>query len=172
MSIINEEWRSIDGYINYQVSNIGRVRNSKTGRILKPACRSRKYLHVQLCYEGNIKNCFIHRLVANEFISNPDNKPMVDHIDGIKDNNVYTNLRYATKSENQLNIPKYITNTSGYKGVCWAKQNQKWLAQINVNNKKIYIGYFTDIIEAAKAYDKKALELCSDYAILNFPEEY
>ena len=90
MSIVNEEWRSIDGYLDYQVSNIGRVRNAKTGRILKPRYRGKKmnYLSVALYSKGDQTNFSVHRLVANEFIPNPENKQHVDHIDGNKENKV------------------------------------------------------------------------------------
>jgi len=54
--IINEEWRSIDGYLNYQVSNIGRVRNITTGRILKPVETTGGYLQVSLMNNNKVKH--------------------------------------------------------------------------------------------------------------------
>ena len=69
-TIINEEWRSISGYLNYRVSNIGRVRNSKTGKILKPGCVHGGYEQVNI---GRSNPQKIHRLVAHEFIENPTN---------------------------------------------------------------------------------------------------
>ena len=94
--IITEEWRSIDCYINYQVSNIGRVRNSDTGRILKPRIRGKNhdYQAVALYKDRKQNNCSIHRLVAIEFIPNLENKPQVDHIDMDKFNNSVSNLRW------------------------------------------------------------------------------
>ena len=71
---IDEEWRRIDGFINYQVSNIGRVRNANTGRILKPGWGTGGYLKVTLCKDSKKFTCRIHKLVANEFLENPDNK--------------------------------------------------------------------------------------------------
>ena len=105
--IINEEWRSISGYINYQVSNIGRVRNIKSGRVLKlRSMNPMGYTQVAL-YENNIsKTHRVHRLVAREFIDNPDNKSEVDHIDLNKQNNCMNNLRWCSKSENQMNMSK------------------------------------------------------------------
>ncbi len=174
MSIINEEWRSIDGFIDYQVSNIGRVRNSKTGRILKPRYRGKKmnYQSVALYNGGGQVNFSIHRLVANEFIPNPENKQQVDHIDGNKENNVYTNLRWATNSENQINnIHKRSNHTSIYKGVSWNKGTNKWIVKITLNTKQMHLGLYTDEVEAAKVYGKKAKELFGEYANINFPEE-
>ena len=79
--IINEEWRSISEYINYQVSNIGRIRNISTGRILKPRSETNGYLRICLCENSIKKKIGIHRIVAYEFIENPNNKTYIDHID-------------------------------------------------------------------------------------------
>ena len=67
MSIINEEWRSIDGYINYQVSNIERVRNATTGIMLKPSLNNKGYYHVGLTKETKQQTYNVHQLVANVF---------------------------------------------------------------------------------------------------------
>lgn len=106
---MKEEWRTIKDYPNYSVSNLGRVRNSKTGRILKSSkcgggAEAGKYLHVIL-YQGSRasrKSIGIHRLVAKAFIPNPDNKPEVNHIDGNGYNNVVSNLEWVTHTENMI----------------------------------------------------------------------
>ena len=67
-----------------------------------------------------------------------------------------------------MNIPR--NNTSGYKGVMWRKNRQKWISKINKNKNRYYLGHFDCPIEAAKAYDKKAIELYGEYANLNFKE--
>ena len=111
---INEEWRSIDGYINYQVSNIGRVRNSKTGRILTPQINRGGYYQVGLyCDSKNKLLRSVHRLVANEFLEKPDNLDyyVVDHIDRDKNNNKVYNLRYTTTSRNGFNRVKKCNQT-------------------------------------------------------------
>ena len=97
--IVNEEWRSIDEYLNYHVSNLGRIRNSKTERILKPNHTYHGYLHVILSKNNKQKHGIIHRLVMQEFTNNPENTEFVDHIDHDKSNNCLTNLRWATNSE-------------------------------------------------------------------------
>lgn len=61
------------------------------------------------------------------------------------------------------------TNTSGYKGVTWSKQNNKWMAQLKVNDKNLYLGFYHNIIDAALAYDAVARELHGEFARLNFP---
>jgi len=110
---MEEIWKDIAGYEGrYQVSTLGRVRNSKTARICKPSkCGgSRNYLHVTL-YQGSHdsrKSVSIHRLVADAFIPNPDNLPEVNHIDGNGFNNVVSNLEWITHAENMIHASKVL----------------------------------------------------------------
>ena len=119
--VINEQWRSIDGYINYQVSNIGRVRNSNTGRILKQQLNKDGYYQVTLSCDSQRKTAPIHPLVVGEFLEKPDdhNYYIFDHIDQDRANNKLYNLRYATLSQNNFNKAKDTSKytTSIYKGV-------------------------------------------------------
>lgn len=94
------EWRPITDFPNYQVSDSGEVVNIVTGKQLKPIHERTGYSHVTLCGDGRHKQTSIHRLVAREFINNPENKPMVNHIDGNKANNHVDNLEWCTYSEN------------------------------------------------------------------------
>ena len=170
--IINEEeWRSINGYINYQVSNIGRVRNSKTGKILKLRLDRAKYYEVGLYNEKTHRNFNVHHLVAREFLETPlDNscKYDVDHIDNNRLNNKVNNLRWATHQQNTMNKAKTTTKTtSKYKGV-W--KESKWRAGIKHNYKTIHLGYFETEEEAARAYNAKATELFGELAKLNIIE--
>lgn len=96
-----EEWKSIKDIPNYDVSNLGRIRNNKTERILKPKL-IRGYESVCLRkYNKNIHKR-VNRLVAEAFIPNPLNKPLVNHIDYNPQNNNVNNLEWVTNSENQL----------------------------------------------------------------------
>jgi len=95
----------------------------------------------------------------------------LDHINHIKDDNRIENLRDVTNSQNHMNRSIQTGRTSQYKGVSWHKRDQKWMAQIKINGKKKYLGYFTIEEDAAKAYDKAALEHFGEYANLNFPIE-
>lgn len=102
---MQEEFKSLKGLVdygnNYEVSNLGRVRNHKTGRILKFDTAHTGYHQVKLSYEGKKKNCLVHRAVALAFLPNPDNKREVNHKDGSKTNNLLSNLEWATSKENQ-----------------------------------------------------------------------
>ncbi len=96
----------------------------------------------------------------------------VDHINGNGLDNRRCNLRECTNQQNHFNT-RTTTGSSKYKGVCRVTrpQRKKWLAQIMLNAKHHFIGYFNDEVMAAKAYDKKAIELFGKYAYLNFPKE-
>lgn len=102
-----EIWKPVVGWEDsYMVSNLGRVKN-KNGKILSPCDNGKGYKYIQLNKKGRHK-MYIHRLVAEAFLPNPDNKPEIDHINGNpSDNRVFENLRWVTKLEN-MNNP--ITN--------------------------------------------------------------
>lgn len=95
-----EIYKVISNYPNYEVSNLGNVRNKKTGKVLKPGKDGDGYLHVVLCKEGKTKLFKVHRLVANAFLQNPNNKPQINHINGIKTDNRLENLEWVTCSDN------------------------------------------------------------------------
>lgn len=98
-----EEWRSIDGYPNYEVSNFGRVRSFARSEIhfLKPCYDGKKnYLHVKLSADGRRISRNVHRLVAEAFVENPFNYPCINHKDEDKTNNMADNLEWCTVSYN------------------------------------------------------------------------
>lgn len=106
MDDVKEEWRDVSINKQYEVSNLGRVRNKRTGHISDDR-NNDGYPRVSLRIEGRMKPYLIHRLVAKAFIPNPENKPMVDHINRVKGDNRVSNLRWATPSENARNYHTY-----------------------------------------------------------------
>ena len=100
---MKEIWKDIEGYEGlYQVSNLGRVKSKHrvSERILKPSINSRGYMLVILSKNGEYKSGKVHRLVAQSFIPNTENKPQVNHIDENKTNNMASNLEWVTVKEN------------------------------------------------------------------------
>jgi hypothetical protein len=106
-------WKTITECPNYEVSDAGEVRHVVTGRKRKN-CYRNGYSVVTL-HKGSYEylSFKIHRLVALHFIENPENKPMVDHIDRDKTNNHISNLRWVTCSENMKNTDFRIQKTDG-----------------------------------------------------------
>ena len=94
---------------------------------------------------------------------------LVDHIDGNPLNNRRSNLRLATRSQNQANRRRNRTSRSRYKGVTWHQGQQRWMARIQVNGRRITIGYYADPLQAAYEYDAFARTYFGEYARVNFP---
>lgn len=99
-----EEWKDIPEYEGlYQVSNFIKVLNVKTGKLLAFSVTNKNYYQVNLWKNGKCKHYSVHRLIAQAFVPNPDNKPEVDHINTFKDDNWFKNLKWVTKKEQQNN---------------------------------------------------------------------
>ena len=127
--------------------------------------------HVQNGYAVRYgkKVIFMHR----EIMQPPDDK-LVDHRNHNKLDNTRINLRVCTHQENMQNTRKRSGTTSRFIGVCHCKscKNKKWRAAIQWKRKPLHIGYFAEEVEAARAYDHKAVELGGQFARVNFPEEW
>ena len=158
-SNIIEVYLPIVGFEKYDVSNHGNIRNRQTMRILKSRANRKNYMVIDL--GDTMKQ--VHRLVAEAFLLNPENKKCIDHIDGDTINNKLINLRYATNQENSFNQKLSVHNTSGSKGVCYDKSKKKWKSSIKLNSKSIQLGYFERIEDAIQARQIKAYELFGEF---------
>jgi hypothetical protein len=158
---MQEIFKDISNYEGiYQVSDHGRVKSLKRydarnhlikERILKPAVNSGGYYVVVLC-NGKPKTYRIHQLEAIAFLNHKPcgYKLVVDHKDFDRLNNHLPNLRLITVRKNTNK--KHLKSSSEYVGVYWHKKAKKWMAQISLNGKTKYIGYFTNELEASIAY--------------------
>jgi hypothetical protein len=163
---MEEEFRQIEGFSNYSISNIGNVKNNNTNKILKYRMFG-LYYGVDL-YNNNIPTKFyIHILLAEIFIPKIEGKNIVDHIDRNKLNNNLDNLRWTNISGNSRNQIKRKGCSSKYKCVSFDKTKKKWGCKISINNKTKHIGYFNKEEDAALAYNNFVIENNIEGAILN-----
>lgn len=116
---------------------------------------------------GKSRKKRMHQVIMGE----PPEGMEIDHIDGNKLNNQRSNLRFVTRSQNNMNAKKRVNTTSRYKGVHFERYTGKWRAAIIVDGKKVSLGRFCSEIEAAKAYNEAAIKYFGDFARLNVFDE-
>ena len=122
------------------------------------------YVCAKRCIDGVRESVLLHRLVLDA----PDGVD-VDHINRNTLDNRRSNLRLASRSENNANRGLQKNNSSGFRGVRLSK-GRYWIAQIKVDGRQIYLGSFPSAFDAALAYDRACLIRSGDFAVLNFPE--
>lgn len=154
-------WRAVEGD-----TQAIRARNGRfAGKIVQNKTKQ-GYYYVRVAIDGKR-----HFLMVNHILFGAKHnrwpEGMIDHEDGDVTRNVQENFREANKSQNGHNANISKRNKSGYKGVSYMRANGKWLAQIMLNGKRTYIGYFDKAENAAKAYDIKAIELHGAFAKTN-----
>ena len=184
----NEVWKDIKDYEGlYQVSNFGRIKSLEryknchskkvlvkekllSGHTRRP--NTNDYLNVVLSKNGECKRYAIHRLVAQEFIDNPDGKPQVNHIDGNKQNNRADNLEWCTNKENCIHAVK--------NGLFRKKKNKK-IIQLSLRGEKLKVWDTLAEIQDELGIDKRLVHRCCNHYentkkakgfIWKFEEEY
>lgn len=149
---MTEVYKKIEGYSNYEVSNLGNVRslNYNKIKILKPIIKPNGYLHVALSKNGKVKYFLVHRLVAEAFIPNLNNLPQVNHKDENPLNNCVTNLEYCTQ--------KYNCNY-GNRNKKIGEKHKRIITQHNTDGEIVQVWDF--ITDASKTLKISASSICA-----------
>jgi len=136
----------IKNFEDYLIYDDGLVFSERRNIFLKTGKDRKGYEYVNLCKNCKYKTIKIHRLVAEHYIPNPENKSQVDHIDGNKLNNDISNLRWTTNIENNNNYKKIpTTNQSGFKNIHKIKYGFRFKKTIYG---KLYTKYFKTLTYA------------------------
>ena len=151
------DFKQINGFSRYWITNTGEVfvepsgkkHSFKTAKFMSKAKLQTGYEFVKIERDDGIKvNKYIHRLVAEMFMTNPGNKKEVDHIDCNKSNNNLSNLRWATVEENR----QYSWDQTRQKGgIKFIAKTGRYIVRITINNERKYIGSFVTRGEAERA---------------------
>jgi hypothetical protein len=147
----------VSGFPNYIINNDG-VIYSQRGE-MKHKIDKDGYNCIHLS-NGKPKHYYIHRLVYQHFGKNWNPELTVDHIDGNVNNNHISNLRMATQQQQQFNKGMRKSKL-GVKGI--EIRNNKYIARITIDKKRIFLGRFKTIEEASNAYQTKAKELHGEF---------
>jgi hypothetical protein len=150
--MIVEKFRIINNYPNYDISNFGVVRNRNTGRLLSGSIGNHGYPSICLSSKGTKNTLLIHRLVAQAFIDNPNEYDCIDHIDRVKTNNHYKNLRWATHSMNMRNRKSH--GKVDITGISFGTRDKCYRVTINDDDGKRITKHF-----AVSKYGNKARAL-------------
>jgi len=110
-------WKPVEGYDGkYIISNTGKIFSKNVQRNLEPWITRYKYLRVELWKDGKKKQYLVHRLVALTFIKNTNNKPQINHRNGVRTDNHVNNLEWATNGENQKHSYDFLGKLPTFKG--------------------------------------------------------
>ena len=170
-----EQFKPIKDYEGlYEISNLGRVKSlqrlirRRNGRVLPVKENilgggrdTRGYVMVILQKYGQKKTCKVHHLVWDNFSETPRDgmQKQIDHKNNIKIDNRFVNLQLLTNREN-CSKGKILSKNNGLPtGIYWYKRDKKYRAQIQINGKIRFIGYFKTIKEASEAYQNKLREI-------------
>ena len=135
----------------------------RTGKVLKGSLKEDGYVSVSILNHSFKEHRVIFLMMYGYL---PE---YLDHVNQNKSDNRIENLRECTTSQNMANVGKFKRNSSSiFKGVSFHKTENKWISHICFRGKLIHLGYFEIEEEAARAYDKKAIELHGDFACTNF----
>ena len=146
-----ETFVKIEAFEKYEVSNLGRVRNMKNGRVLKPKLNKNGYLRHCLSENNKQKFLYLHRIIATAFIDNPEKKPCVNHIDENKTNNDLSNLEWCSVREN---------NIHGTRIKRAAEKHSKKVIQLDLNDNVLNIFESMTQAEQETGVDASSISKC------------
>jgi hypothetical protein len=116
------------------------------------------------CVYIDRKSVRIHRIIWEMHFGPIPDGLSIDHINRIRNDNRIENLRLCTHQQNHFNRVAQSNNKSGYKGVCWHKQKQKWVAQIKIDGRNKFLGFFNNPTTAYEKYCEVARERYGEFA--------
>jgi len=175
-----EVWKKIKGFEDYQISNLGRVKRISNFKycnkkyldnyILNQYENGKGYYRVKLSNNGVVKMYMVHRLIAENFINNPKNYKVVNHIDHNKKNNNIKNLEWCTQSYNVNQFNKFFpligTKTRKTKGYTYSTKDKIYISRIGFNSKTIILSYFKNKENCIDCYNI-AYQLKINYFLKN-----
>jgi len=168
---IKEEWKQMKApFDQYLISNLGNVKNIKTGKLRNISVNKRSGMYeIKLTNKEIYKHYMIHRLVAEYFVENANEAEnvIVDFIDGDHLNVVYTNLRWINASQQTQKSKKRSNTVSKYRGLVWNDDSKKWMVSCYPEKGKKLLMYIQNEIEAAKMYNELAKQYYGEFANLN-----
>ncbi len=135
-------WTNLKRNSMYAVNELGEVYSLRKNRTISPKVNHDGYLRVQLWSANQCEFVAIHRLIAETFLPNPDNKPFVNHIDGNKANNTVENLEWCTQKENIAHAWK--------NGLSHRHLNTSGIAVRQIDSEKNIVGEFQSMMEAER----------------------
>lgn len=167
-----EKWVKINGLDGYEISNLGRLKSIDRrvsrgngdmflkGRIMKQTLKETGYLIANLYNGKKDKHYRIHRLVAENFIPNPEKKRTVNHKNGIKTDNRVQNLEWATHSENHIHAYRELNRKSAWTGVK-GRHSHASKPVLQYSKKGELLASFYSMKEAAEAVGIEGGHICS-----------
>jgi hypothetical protein len=164
----------IENFENYIIFNNGKIFSRRSNKFLKEIDNGRGYQFVNLYNENGRHVIYIAHIVAEHFIENTENKNEVDHIDRNRSNNHYTNLRWVSHQENNLNKNKQKNNKSGFIGVYLENKYHRYQASFQKDGKQIrkYFSFQKDNKIDREAKLKEACEWRNQMTNENYDKNY
>jgi hypothetical protein len=124
-----EEFRELQEYPGYKIGNRGTILGHENYP-LRPSLNNRDYYVFNVSIEGVVETILVHRVIGLAWIPNPENKPVIDHINRDTKDNRLENLRWATSRQNNENRGIQKNNKSGVIGLCFVNSSKLWLVQL------------------------------------------